>query len=448
MMRAMLPFQNRALDRRTFLRGGATCLALPWLSAMAPARGRPPADPLRCLFVFSPNGMNMQEWRPQGDGRGCRLVGTLAALQPLRDRVTVFSGLAIDGGRAHGDGPGDHARAGGSFLTCAHPRKTGGADIHVGVSVDQVLAARCGASVPFASLELGMERGAAAGICDSGYSCAYSNNISWRTPNTPVAKEVEPRAVFARLFGDPEAAGDAAAQRLARLRQASVLDAVLAECKALGGRLGATDRQKFDQYLTAVRDLEQRLQRSGDGDERQPVPDGLLQRGLGYPERLTLLYDLLVMAFATDRTRVATFMLGNAGSNRSYKFLDVPEGHHDLSHHGKQPEKLAAIARINRFQVEQLARFLQRLAQERGASGDLLHQSLVLFGSGIGDGDRHNRDDLPVLLAGEGAGAAKGRGHVVLAKDTPMADLHLAILHAAGVREQSFADSRGVLALA
>ncbi len=437
------------LDRRTFLRGSCAALALPWLDAMRPALARLRAPLPRCLFVFSPNGMNMQEWRPTGHGPTAQLTGTLAPLQPLRARVTVFSGLTIDGGRPHGDGPGDHARAAASFLTCAHPRKTGGADIRVGVSVDQAIAAKIGGTTPFPSLEFGMEKGAAAGICDSGYSCAYSNNVAWRAPDTPVAKETEPRAVFARLFGDPQAAGDAqaAAARVADCR--SVLDLVLADAKSLSGRLGAVDRHKLDQYLQSVREFEQRLDRLDEARAQQPpVPAGLLQGGRTYEARLSLMYELLAMAFATGQTRVATLMVGNAGSNRSYKFLDVPEGHHDLSHHGKKPEKLAAVAKINHFQVEQLAAFLRGLRDRDEDGGDLLQQCLVAFGSGIGDGNAHNHDDLPMLLAGEGGGKASARGHVRLPKDTPMANLWLAVMRAMGANDEKFADSTGALDLA
>lgn len=438
-----------ALDRRTFLRGGACCLALPWLDAMQPALRRPVASPVRSVFVFSPNGMNMARWRPEGEGRSTTLVHTLAPLQPLRDRITVFTGLALDGGRAHGDGPGDHARAASSFLTCAHPRKTGGADIHVGVSIDQSIAAAVGGGTPFPSLELGMDKGAAAGICDSGYSCAYSNNVSWRAPDQPVTKETDPRAVFARLFGDPQQAVDGERARQQREQQQSVLDLVLADAKSLAGRLGRADRQKLEQYLQSVRELEQRLARfDADARDRTPVPAGLLAGGQGYPEKLALMYELLALALASGRTRVATLMLGNGGSNRSYKFLGVPEGHHDLSHHGKKPEKLEALATINRWQVEQFAAFLQRLAAQPDGGRDLLAHTLVVFGSGLGDGDRHNHDDLPVLLAGEGGGAAKGRAHVKLpGKETPMANLYLAVLRAMGGRADTFGDSTGALDL-
>jgi len=422
----MPTFRNRALDRRSFLRGAGALVALPWLDAMQPALGGSAPKPRRALFVFAPNGKKMDEWTPTGAGKLGALPFLLEPLAPLRQRVTVF-------------------------LTCAHPRKTGGADLQAGVSVDQVLAARLGAATAFPSLELGMERGAQAGICDSGYSCAYSNNVSWRAPATPTGKEHEPRAVFARLFGDPEQALGAAAAQAQRQRTRSVLDAVRADANALRGTLGGGDRAKLDDYLTAVRELERRLQRA---DSETPAalaaapaasPELLAARSL--PERLAAMYELLALAFAADRTRIATFMLGNAGSNRSYPFVGVPGGHPEVSHHGRRPEKLAAIRAINRFHVEQFAAFLQRLAGQRDGDGDLLANTLVLYGSGISDGDRHNHDDLPVLLCGEGGGRHRPGAHVRLAKATPMANLCLAILHAHGVDESRFADSTEPLAL-
>lgn len=446
MIRGMLPFRNRALDRRTFLRGTGACLALPWLDAMQPAIAPEPPPVRRALFVFAPNGMKMDEWKPAKSGRDFELPFLLEPLQPVRSRLTVLTGLAIDGGRAHGDGPGDHARAAASYLTCVHPKKTGGADIQAGVSVDQVLAAAIGGNTQFASLELGLERGAAAGICDSGYSCAYSNNISWRTPSTPVTKETDPRAVFARLFGDADAAQDAVARARQRAGDRSVLDAVLADGKALAQRLGAADRSKLDDYLGAVREVEQRLRQVR--EEPVPaVPAGLLDAGAGYGQRLDLMYELLALAFAADRTRVATLMLGNAGSNRSYRFLGVPDGHHDLSHHGGDANKLAGIRAINRFHVERFAVFLQRLAALRDGSSDLLAASAIVYGSGLSDGNRHNHDDLPVLLCGGGGGAIAGGRHVVMAQETPMANLYVALLAVLGAPTERFADSTGALAL-
>lgn len=442
----MLPFRNRFLDRRTVLRGLGASLALPWLDAMVPAVSsrRAPA-PLRCVFVFAPNGKKMDDWQPATAGRLKELPHLLEPLAAVRDQVTVFGRLAIDGGRGHGDGPGDHARAAASFLTCAHPFKTGGADIRVGTSIDQVIAARIGSATEFGSLQLGMEKGSQAGACDSGYSCAYSNNISWRDESTPVAKETSPRAVFARLFGDPDSVQGAADAARERRRRSSVLDAVQADAKSLAGRLGPADRRKLDQYLGAVRELEQRLNRTESVREEVEVPKGL-REARAFPEQLDLMYELLAMAIATDRTRVASFMLGNAGSNRSYPFLDVPQGHHETSHHGKQPEKLAAIRRINRFHTEALAKFLGSLAARREEGQSLLARTLVVYASGIGDGDRHNHDNLPVLLCGGGRRAAAGQ-YVDLGRETPMANLHLAVAQAMGAGIETFADSTAPLAL-
>jgi hypothetical protein len=452
----MRPFRQVSLDRRTVLRGGVACIALPWLDAMQKALGPVPEPSPTAVFVFAPNGMNMDAWRMRDDGRKARFGPTLEPLEPYADRTTVWTGLAIDGGRAHGDGPGDHARAAASFLTCAHPRKTGGADLQAGVSIDQVIAAGLaapnggasnGVGTPFPSLELGMDRGAAAGVCDSGYSCAYSNNISWRAPDAPVVKEADPRAVFTRLFGDPLAAADRDARRAQQQLDRSILDAVLADAKALRASLGGADRQKLEQYFDSVRALEQRLAREPDAADAVKPPAALLEDPADYPSRLSLMYELIVLALSTGKTRVVTFMLGNGGSNRSYRFLGVPEGHHDLSHHGKQEEKLQSIAKINRFHAEQFATFVGRLQAARTQAGDLLEQSFVVFASGLGDGNRHNHDDLPVLLAGGGAGAVKAQGHVALGKETPMANLYLAIAQGMGVRAASFADSTGPLGM-
>jgi hypothetical protein len=443
----MRPFRNLALDRRCFLRGAGAMLALPWLEAMTPAVVRTPkAPPRRSVFVFVPNGQKMDDWTPTSAGTKFELPFLLAPFAELRDRVTVISGLAIDGGRPHGDGPGDHARSAGTFLTCAHPFKTGGADIRAGVSVDQVIAASVGAATDFPSLELGMEGGTPAGDCDSGYSCAYTNCVSWKTPTTPVAKETDPRAVFARLFGDPQVVVDAAAMARQRASDQSVLDAVLTDGKALQARLSAADQQKLGDYLQAVRELELRLQKLATDTAKTPLPANLLNAH-DFPERLALMFELITLALATDRTRVITFMLGNAGSNRSYRFLEVPEGHHEVSHHGGKAGKLECYKKINRFHAEQFAAFLARLAAQREGDGDLLQHSAVVYGSGIGDGNRHNHDNLPVLLCGRSGGALPAGRHVQLERETPMANLHLLVMGLMGCKAETFADSTGLLDL-
>lgn len=443
------PLRRLALSRRAFLRGSGTAIALPWLDAMVPALRSPAPAPIRTLFVFAPNGVHVANWKPTAGTGDFLSTPTLEPLAPLRRSVTLLTGFELDGGWAHGDGTGDHARAAGSFLTCAHPVKTGGADIRAGVSIDQVIAAAQGAATAFPSLELGMERGASAGICDSGYSCAYSSNVSWRTPQTPVAKETDPRAVFARLFGDPAERLSQEEEERRRRRQRSVLDAALAEVKRLRRDLSPADRAKLEQYTDAVRAIETRLASlEGEEDElRAEVPPDLVERRLaaGSGARSALMYELIALAFETDRTRVATFMLGNAGSNRSHAFLGVPEGHHDLSHHGRDPHKMGQIAKIDRFRIEQLAAFLTRLEETDVGGRSLLDASMVLYGSGISDGNRHNHDDLPILLAGRGGGELRTGRHVELAPKTPLANLYLTMLHVLGIKEHSFADSGGTV---
>jgi hypothetical protein len=432
-----------ALSRRALLRGGAVVVALPWLDAMRPAMAGPAKGPekLRLAIVFGPNGQRMDTWTPKAEG-ALALSPTLEPFEAHKKQLLVLSGLTIHGGRALGDGPGDHAREGASFLTCAHPRKTGGADIKAGVSIDQLLASRVGAATAFPSLEVGTEAGTAGGVCDSGYACAYTNNISWRTESQPMPKEHRPRALFERLFGDPDAAEGSAARAKRLAERASVLDLVLEDAKRLVGRLGPADRRKLDEYLTSVREVEARLAKDAPATA-VTVPEGL-RGGPDVPAKIRLFFDLLVLAFQTDRTRFATFMLGNAGSNLSYGFLEAPEGHHDLSHHGGEAPKLEKVARINRFHAEQVAAFLDRLDAAKEDGSTLLERTIVLYASALADGNAHAHHDLPVLIAGGGGGWKTGR-HVRFAKETPMANLYLSFLERFGQPDRAFADSTGTL---
>ncbi len=432
-----------SLSRRTFLRGAGASLALPWLDAMTPALRPQIEGPTRSLFVFAPNGVKMDDWTPANAGREFSLPHILQPLESVRRQVIVLSNAGIRAGMALGDGPGDHARASATYLTCVHPRKTGGADIRAGVSIDQVLARHIGGETQFPSLEFGMEAGRKAGACDSGYSCAYTNNISWRDPSTPVAKEVNPRAAFERMFGDLGADPEAEARR--RRRLASVLDAAMADVKSVAGKLGPADRDKLDGYLTAVRSFEKRLQKVEAEQPKVAVPKGLEQRDDSprFVARLQLMYELIALAYETDLTRTITFMLGNAGSNRSYPFLGVPDGHHQISHHGKKPEKLAKIRKINRFHCEQFALFLKRLEATDEGGKSLLHRSMIVYGSAIGDGNRHDHLNLPIVIAGGGNGRFDSGRHLSLAPRTPMANVYLAMLDAQGIEEESFGDSSG-----
>lgn len=440
----------KTLPRRTFLRGVGAVMGLPLLEAMLPARARAAHDlvaaqpPQRMAFVFFPNGAIMDAWRPSGTGAGYSLGETMASLQPLRSEITVISGLAQDNGRAKGDGPGDHARCAASFLTGVHPFKTAGADIRCGVSVDQAAAQRVGHATPLPSLELGIERGQNAGNCDSGYSCAYSSNISWKSAAMPMAKETHPRLVFERLFGQQLAPPDRA--RRNRYRR-SILDLVSADARRLRPALGQADRRKLDEYLDSVRQLELRLMRVEAPAEEAPpelaLPEGI-PADLG--EHVQLMFDLMLLAFRTDTTRIATFMLGNAGSNRSYPMVNVSDGHHQLSHHQNDAEKMARIQRIDAWLVSQFAAFLQRLKDtSEGEDGSLLDHCMVLYGSGISDGNRHRHDDLPLILAGRGGHTLRVGQHLQLPRETPLNNLYLSLLDRMGAGIDSMGDSSGRL---
>jgi hypothetical protein len=429
---------------------GAT-VALPLLEAMLPqtALGAPPqaGKPLlRLAFLYVPNGKHMPDWTPEALGANFELPATLKPLQPLKQDLLVLSGLTCDKARPHGDGGGDHARAMSAFLTGAQPRKTHGADIKAGISVDQLAAQKVGRATRFASLEVGCEGGRNAGNCDSGYSCAYSSNLSWRGESTPASKEVNPRLVFDRLFNVGGAGGAAAARR--DLMRRSILDFVAEDARGLKARLGTTDGRKLDEYLSGVREIEQRLARAEKVEVKGAPPGAVRPAGApkNYQEHLRLMADMLVLAFQADLTRIATFVFANEGSNRSYRDIGVSEGHHDLSHHGRNKAKQAKIQKINEFHVTQLAYFLGKLKAVREGGGSLLDNCMVLYGSGNSDGNRHNHDNLPILLAGKGGGMLRTGRHVRYARETPLTNLYLSMLDRVGVSVPRFGDSTGRLA--
>jgi hypothetical protein len=440
----------KPISRRTVLRGLGTAVALPWLEAMTPpalaAGAGSPAK--RLAFFYVPNGAHMPAWTPGGQGPNFELTPILQPLAPFKDDLNVLTNLTQDGARAHGDGGGDHARSMASFLTGVHPLKTNGLHIKAGISVDQVAAQVLGKSTRLPSLELGIDRGAMAGNCDSGYSCAYSSNISWRSESTPMAKEVNPQLVFERLFAD-QLSGDAPEARARRERyRKSVLDSVLEDARQLRGKLGTTDRQKVDEYLTSVRELETRIARV---DKAPDVDLRGVRRPSGIPrsnqDHIRLMFDVLALAFQTDSTRVATFAYANEGSTKSYREIGVPEGHHDLSHHGRDLEKQAKIQKINIYHMEQFAYFLDKLRSIKEGDGTALDHSLIVYGSGISDGDRHNHDELPVLVVGKGSGTLKTGRHLVYPKDTPLNNLYLSLLDRVGVPAKALGDSKGPLAI-
>jgi hypothetical protein len=442
---------SQLIPRRTFLRGAGTAMALPLLEAMMPlsalAQSGSKSHPNRMAFIFVPNGMHMPDWKPTAEGAGFQLPWIMEPLHNVRDSLMVVTGLMQDKARPNGDGPGDHARSSAAWLTGCQPRKTYGADIKAGISVDQLAAHKLGHLTPFPSLELGCERGRQAGNCDSGYSCAYSCSISWRSEATPVAKEVDPRLVFERLFsnGDP---GETSESRLRRERyRKSILDFVLDDAAHLRTQLGTRDQQKLDEYFTSVREIEQRLAQAKTVDARAQAAIGNQPTGApaDYGEHIRLMGDMMVLAFQADLTRICTFMLANEGSNRSYRLVGVPEGHHDLSHHGGDAAKQNKIRQINRFHVTQLAYILEKLQSVREGDGTLLDHSMIVYGGGIGDGNAHNHDDLPILVAGKGSGKLRTGQHVRYPNETPMTNLFLSLLDRMAIPAETIGDSTGRL---
>ncbi len=439
---------KKALPRRTFLRGLGTTLALPLLDAMAPAFAGTKSSVARPVcrmgFVYVPNGVIMDRWTPAAEGAGFELTPTLNALAPFKDRLLVLTGLAQKTGDPLGDGPGDHARAGATFLTGVHPKKTEGVDIRAGISVDQIAARELGKKTQLSSLELTLEAPGLVGNCDSGYSCAYTNTISWRTPTTPMPMEVNPRAVFERLFGDGEST-DARA-RIARIKEdRSILDSVREEVAHLEPGLGARDRGKLSDYMDAIRDIERRIQLAEEQSATLKLP--VMERPMGVPgsfeDHAKLMFDLQVIAFQADLTRVISIMIGREGSNRAYRAIGVPDPHHGISHHQGDREKIEKLAKINAHHIEMFAYYLDRLRSTPDGDGNLLDHSMLVYGSSLSDGNMHTHQDLPVLLAGGAAGQIKGGRHLKFPKGTPMTNLFLSMLDKLGVPSERIGDSTG-----
>jgi Protein of unknown function (DUF1552) len=426
-------------------------VALPFLEAMGPrplfaASGDWKSPPLRMAFLYVPNGVHMPGWTPRSLGPEFELPAILEPLQAVKNDLVILSGLTLNPARALGDGGGDHARAMASFLTGRHPRKTDGADLRAGVSVDQAAAERIGHATRFPSLEIGCEGGKNSGECDHGYSCAYQSNLSWRSETTPVAKQTNPRLVFDRLFGVPVGAGGGEDHARSDRHNKSILDYVGTDARELRQTLGAADRRKVDEYLTGVRELEQRLARARPavdvGAARYPRPLGI---PADYQEHMRLLGDLLVLAFQCDLTRIITFVFANDGSNRSYRTVGVADGHHDLSHHGGDTAKQEKIQKINQFHTSQLAFILEKLKSVSEGDGTLLDHCMILYGSGISDGNSHAHDDLPIVLAGKANGTIKTGRHIRLPRETPLTNLYVSMLDRMGIELGSFGDSTGRL---
>lgn len=440
---------KKALSRRTMLRGFGAAVALPMLDAMRPALAAAKPAAIRTAYLYVPNGIIMKDWTPKGEGRGFEFSKTLKSLEPLREHINVLSGLDHYNGQALGDGAGDHARAGATWLTGVHPKKTQGRDILAGTSVDQLAAKEIGKNTPLASLELGLDDNRMVGGCDSGYSCAYSNTLCWTSPTNPLPLETNPRAIFERLFGDGDTTDPVA--RAAQARQdKSILDFVRADAARVGLGLGTGDKRKLGEYLDAVREIELRIQKI----EKQAMESAALpaiDQPPGIPptfeEHIKLVYDLMTVAFQADQTRIITLMIGREGGNRTYRSIGVPDAHHGLSHHFNDPSKIERLQKIDQHHVEMTAYFLDKLAKTPDGDGTLLDHSMILYGSSISDGNRHEHLNLPTFLAGHGGGKIKGGRHLRAAKGTPMTNLFLSMLDLSGVRVDKFGDSNGKLEL-
>ena len=441
-----------ALPRRTFLRGAGTVLALPLLDAMVPALSalaQTAASPVRRLgFVYMPNGVarnfsGINYWTPKGEGAGFELSPILTPLAPYRDRLLVVSGLAQHQADAHDDGAnGDHTRGTSSWLTGVHPKRTEGADVRNGTSADQIAAATIGKDTALPSLELAIDLNFLGGQCENSYSCAYLNTLAWRTPTAPLPTENNPRIVFERLFGD----GGTSAARVAQARQnRSILDSVMADLSRLQQSLGPSDRTAVTDYVDAVREVERRIQRIEAGGSLSDLP--ALDRPSGIPERydehVKLMYELQWLAFRADLTRVVTFMLGRELNFRTYPEIGITEGHHGLSHHQDNPNQIAKLAKLNTYQAELFAWFLEKLQTTPDGDGMLLDHSMFLYGAGLSNPNLHAHYDLPLLVVGGGAGRLKGGRHLVFKQETPMTNLLLSLLDKAGVRAETLGDSNG-----
>ncbi len=437
------------LSRRTLLRGLGVSIALPLLDAMTPAfaattRAGAATAPCRLAFTYVPNGIIMKDWTPASEGSAFELPRTLQPLLPYRKDVMVLTGLTQNTGRPLGDGAGDHARAAATFLTGVHPRKTAGADIHVGISADQVAAKSIGGATRLPSIELACEDGRLVGGCDSGYSCAYSNSVSWRGESTPNPPEVNPRAVFERLFGG--ASEDPAARVKRHRYERSILDFALDDTRRLEGDLGPTDRRKLDEYLSSVREIERRIEAAERGNKdvspNMEKPDGV---PADFAEYVGIMFDLLHAAFRTDMTRVATFMIAREGSTRAYREIGISDGHHPLTHHRNNPEWIEKISQINRYHMEQFAKFVGKLKATPEGDGTLLDHTMIVYGSGLSDGNKHSHDDLPTLLIGGGNGTLKSGRHVTYPGETPMNNLFMSMFDRMGIETEKLGDANGEL---
>jgi hypothetical protein len=441
---------RKALPRRTFLRGMGVAVGLPFMEAMLPAMPQAPSaaakPPVRLMFLYVPNGIDMENWNPSYTGPLGELPRILKPLEPFRDDVLMLSNLTHNWARVLLDGPGDHGRCSANYLTGAHVLKS---DRNIRVegtmSIDQVIASQSGSETRLPSLELGMEDPRQSGNCDSGYSCAYTNNLAWKSPTQPMPPLLDPRLVFERLFGAAADLTPAEREQQRRIRT-SILDYVKESASALSRDLGSTDRRKLDEYLTAIRSIEVQIERAA--KDQTPVPEGMAKPAgtpADFAEHFKLLTDMVTVAFQADLTRVVTFLVTREGTSRPYREIGISDGHHPLTHHGGKREQLARVTEINEYHVKTFASWIQRLSTIKEGPGRLLDNLMLVYGAGLSDGNRHLHDDLPTVIVGRGGGSLKTGRRVMFRRETPFSNLHLSLMDRMGVRIESFGDSSGRL---
>jgi hypothetical protein len=431
------------MHRRTMLRGFGVSMALPLLESMIPSKGlAAETSPMRLSIYYMPNGMIMQSFVPTTTGVGYALSPTLTALQAHQKDFAVLTGLACKNAEALGDGPGDHGRACGSYLTGVHVKKTEGFDLSAGVSMDQIVAKELGKQTQIGSLELGVEEPSFVGSCDSGYSCAYTNTMSWSSPNTPLPITVNPRDVFERLFGDADKI-DPATRSAQMRREASILDFVMDSTGGLTKKLGADDKHKLDEYMTSVRDLEQRIQLAESGGGQGSFQSDMT-RPSGAPDNFNdhvkLMIDLQVLAMRADLTRVSSLMIARELSNRSYTEIGISDAHHSISHHGGDPDKMAKLVRIQQLFLSHYGYYLQQLKEAKEGDHTLFDRTVAIGGSSMGDSNNHDHENIPAIIAG---GVIKGNQHIAVAKGTTLSNVMLTAMNAVGVHRTSLGDSTG-----
>jgi hypothetical protein len=439
----------QSFSRRKFLRGAGLTIALPAMASVMPREAfaaRKIVAPRRMAFVYVPNGAIPAAWWPEAEGANFALSPTLSPLAKVQKHLQVIGGLEALCANPGPDGAGDHARAGGVFLTGVRIKKTAGSDIHAGVSIDQVVADQIGHQTRFASLELSCDAVRKSGECDSGYACAYEYNMAWRSHNQPLSPEHNPRFVFERLFGDGPIKQRVANLKRREAEQHSILDFVLEDARSVNARLDGRDRQKLDQYLTSVREIEQRIENTTKMKVQNPDIDAPAGVPVNYAEHVALMFDMLLLAFQTDSTRIATMLMAREGSNRPFADIGIPSGHHDLTHHKNSAEIIDKVKEIDRWYVTRLAAFLEKMDQTQDVDGQsLLQNSMILYGSGNADGNRHTHDNLPIMIAGSGGGTFK-TGRYVRVKPTPLTNLFLTMAEGMGARGiEKHGDSTGRL---